>query len=50
MKVTSSTLTPNTANANHDLSVEAVFRVTDGGGNKASGNGNPLQCSNVVCG
>jgi hypothetical protein len=23
--------------------------VTDGGGNTASGNGNPAQCSNVQC-
>jgi hypothetical protein len=24
--------------------------VTDGGGNKAHGNGNPAQCTNVACG
>jgi uncharacterized membrane protein len=29
--------------------IEAVPGVTDGGGNKASGNGNPLQCLNVFC-
>jgi hypothetical protein len=23
--------------------------VTDGGGNKAHGNGNPAQCTNVAC-
>src|SRR4051794_9422392 len=45
----STTLTRNTANANHDLGIEAVPGVTDGGGNKASGNGNPLQCTNVFC-
>src|SRR4051812_30142496 len=44
------TLTRNTANRNHDLGIEAVPGVTDGGGNKAAGNGNPLQCTNVFCG
>jgi parallel beta-helix repeat protein len=43
------TLTANTADRNHDLGIEAVPGVTDGGGNKASGNGNPLQCTNVFC-
>jgi parallel beta-helix repeat protein len=43
------TLTRNTANRNHDLGIEAVPGVTDGGGNRASGNGNPLQCTNVFC-
>jgi large repetitive protein len=43
------TLTRNTANSNHDLGIEAVPGVTDGGGNKATGNGNPLQCTNVFC-
>lgn len=42
-------LTRNTANHNHDLGIEAVPGVADGGGNKASGNGNPLQCVNVFC-
>lgn len=42
-------LTSNTANHNYDLGIEAVPGVTDGGGNKASGNGNPLQCTNVFC-
>jgi parallel beta-helix repeat protein len=45
----STTLTRNTANANHDLGIEAIPGITDGGGNKASGNGNPLQCTNVFC-
>jgi hypothetical protein len=39
----------NTANNNGDLGVEAVEGTIDGGANKASGNGNPLQCVNVVC-
>jgi parallel beta-helix repeat protein len=39
----------NTANDNGDLGIEAVAGVTDGGGNSASGNRNPLQCSNVFC-
>ena len=45
----STSLTKNTANRNHDLGIEAVPGVTDGGGNRASGNGNPLQCANVFC-
>lgn len=44
------TLTGNTANDNFDLGIEAVPGVVDGGGNTASGNGNPLQCTNVFCG
>ena len=39
----------NTANDNGDLGIEAVPGVIDGGNNRASGNGNPLQCLNVVC-
>ena len=39
----------NTAIHNGDLGIEAVAGVIDGGGNRASGNGNPLQCLNVVC-
>jgi hypothetical protein len=42
-------LTRNTANDNGDFGIEAAPGVTDGGGNKASGNGNPLQCLNVFC-
>jgi parallel beta-helix repeat protein len=42
-------LTRNTANRNHDLGIEAVPGVIDGGGNKAGGNGNPAQCTNVAC-
>ena len=40
----------NRAIRNADLGIEAVFGVIDGGGNKASGNGNPAQCTNIVCG
>jgi parallel beta-helix repeat protein len=39
----------NRANFNFDLGIQAVSGVIDGGGNAASGNGNPLQCLNVVC-
>lgn len=45
----STRLTRNRAVRNADLGIEAVFGVTDGGGNKARGNGNPLQCTNVFC-
>jgi parallel beta-helix repeat protein len=43
------TLTRNTANRNGDLGIEAVPGVTDGGGNKASGNGNSAECTGVSC-
>lgn len=43
------TLTANRARRNADLGIEAVFGVIDGGGNLASGNGDPLQCLNVTC-
>jgi parallel beta-helix repeat protein len=43
------TIADNTANENGDLGIEAVAGVTDGGGNRASGNGDPRQCVNVVC-
>ena len=39
----------NTAKHNSDLGIEAVPGVTDGGGNRAFSNGNPLQCLNVFC-
>ena len=45
----STILVRNTANDNGDLGIEAVPGVT-GLGNRAAGNGNPLQCLNVVCG
>jgi hypothetical protein len=44
----STLLLRNTANDNGDLGIEAVAGVT-GVGNRASGNGNPLQCVNVTC-
>jgi hypothetical protein len=45
----STTLADNRAFDNADLGIEAVAGVIDGGGNRASGNGNPLQCLNVAC-
>jgi large repetitive protein len=45
----STKLTGNRAVRNADLGIEAAFGVIDGGGNKAGGNGNPLQCRNVFC-
>jgi parallel beta-helix repeat protein len=43
------TVRANTANDNFDFGIEAVAGVTDGGGNTAFGNGNPLQCLNISC-
>jgi large repetitive protein len=43
------TLTGNLAFRNGDLGIEAVAGVIDGGGNHAAANGNPAQCTNVVC-
>ena len=43
------TVLRNTAARNGDLGIEAVAGTTDGGGNRAFRNGNPLQCLNVVC-
>jgi parallel beta-helix repeat protein len=45
----SATLTRNRAVRNADLGIEAVAGVTDGGGNKAHGNGDPAQCTNIAC-
>jgi parallel beta-helix repeat protein len=42
-------LTGNEARRNGDLGIEAVRGVIDGGGNKASGNGDPRQCTHIVC-
>lgn len=39
----------NRADDNGDLGIEAVAGVADGGSNRASGNGNPLQCVGVTC-
>ena len=46
---TATTLTRNLAVHNTNLGIEAVPGVTDGGGNHAFGNGNPLQCINIAC-
>lgn len=43
------TITANTATHNHDLGIEAVPGVTDGGANHAAANGNPIQCTNIAC-
>jgi parallel beta-helix repeat protein len=43
------TIFANTANDNGDLGIEAVAGVKDGGLNSAAGNGNPQECTNVVC-
>jgi len=43
------TVTRNSANDDDDLGIEAVPGVIDGGGNRASGNGNALQCTNLTC-
>ena len=43
------TLRRNLAVHNGDLGIEAVSGVTDGGGNRAHGNGDPRQCKNIVC-
>jgi Right handed beta helix region len=42
-------LTRNEAVRNADLGIEAVRGVNDAGGNKANGNGDPRQCTNIVC-
>jgi parallel beta-helix repeat protein len=43
------TLTSNRAVRNTDLGIEAVFGVTDGGGNIARENGDPRRCTNIFC-
>jgi nitrous oxidase accessory protein NosD len=43
------TIRSTVANQNGDLGIEAVSGTIDGGGNKASGNGNPAQCVGVSC-
>ena len=42
-------LTRNEARRNGDLGIEAVRGVNDGGGNRASGNGDLRQCTNIGC-
>jgi parallel beta-helix repeat protein len=46
----STTLARNRAANNGGFGIQAVAGVNDGGGNRAHGNGNPLQCVNIVCG
>src|SRR5215217_6314362 len=43
------TVTSNRATRNAGLGIEAVFGVIDGGANRASGNGDPRQCLNIIC-
>jgi hypothetical protein len=43
------TLTRNVARHNGDLGIQAAAGVTDGGENRAAFNGNPAQCTGVVC-
>jgi parallel beta-helix repeat protein len=43
------TLARNLATHNGDLGIEAVAGTLDGGGNRAFGNGNPLQCIGIAC-
>jgi parallel beta-helix repeat protein len=45
----STKLTRNRAVRNGDLGIDAVQGVIDGGGNRASGNGDTRQCLNVTC-
>lgn len=45
----STTITNNRAVRNDGLGIRAVKGVIDGGGNRASGNGDPRQCVNVTC-
>jgi len=49
VEVPSTTITQNRASVNDELGIEAVPGVTDGGKNKARGNGNPAQCVGVIC-
>ncbi len=44
-----SKLTGNRAVRNRDLGIEAVRGVIDGGGNIARHNGDPRQCTHIVC-
>jgi hypothetical protein len=39
----------NLAIGNGDLGILALAGVTDAGGNRAAGNGNPAQCAGVAC-
>ncbi len=48
-KSATTTIAGNLAVRNHDLGIEAAAGVIDGGGNQASGNGDPRQCKHVAC-
>jgi hypothetical protein len=43
------TVTSNHANRNAEWGIDAIEGTTDGGGNTAHHNGQPVQCSGVVC-
>ena len=45
----STTIANNRALRNGGLGIRAIEGVIDGGGNRASGNGDPRQCVNVAC-
>ena len=45
----STALTGNEASRNNDLGMETRRGVTDGGANKARRNGDPRQCTHIVC-
>jgi hypothetical protein len=47
--LTTTTIRDNFSRQNGNLGINAISGVIDGGGNRASGNGNPLQCVNVSC-
>jgi large repetitive protein len=49
IKSRSTKLTGDRAQGNADLGIEAVRGVSDSGGNRAKGNGDPRQCTNIVC-
>jgi Right handed beta helix region len=47
--VAGATVSRNRADRNAYLGIDAVSGTIDGGGNRASGNGNPAQCVGVSC-
>jgi parallel beta-helix repeat protein len=42
-------VTSNIADNNHALGIQAGAGTVDGGGNRARGNGDPAQCTGVIC-
>jgi parallel beta-helix repeat protein len=48
-KTVPTTVAKNIANVNSELGIQATAGVTDGGGNRAFGNGGFMQCDGVVC-